>query len=88
MPVLCGILFLPKGIKAIEGVQKFALRVCTKSWRSNYNELLDYCDIPTMASRRKMAKLCLLFFDKVSTQPNMNWRTLLTQTLIETPCSS
>ncbi len=53
--------FLAKDIKAIEDVQKFALRVCTKSWRSDYNELLDYCDIPTMASRRKVAKLCLLF---------------------------
>ncbi len=53
--------FLAKDIKAIEDVQKFALRVCTKSWHSDYNELLDYCDISTMASRRKTAKLCLLF---------------------------
>ncbi len=33
-------LFLVKDIKAIEGVQKFALRVCTESWCSDYNELL------------------------------------------------
>ncbi len=54
--------FLAKDIKAIEDVQKCALKACTSHGALlNYNELLDYCDIPTMASRRKMAKLCLLF---------------------------
>ena len=52
---------LVKDVKVIEDVQKFALRVCSKSWNSNYESLLSYCRVPTLSNRRKVLKLCLLF---------------------------
>ena len=52
---------LVKDVKLIEDVQKFALRVCSKSWNSNYESLLSYCRIPSLSNRRKVLKLCLLF---------------------------
>ena len=52
---------LAKDIKSIEDVQKFALRVCTKSWESDYNSLLLMCNVDLMSDRRKFAQLCLLF---------------------------
>ena len=52
---------LVKDVKLIEDVQKFALRVCSKSWNSNYESLLSYCRVPTLSNRRKVLKLCLLF---------------------------
>ena len=51
---------LEKDIKLIVDVQKFALRVCSKSWNSNYESLLSYCHVPTLTNRRKVLKLCLL----------------------------
>ena len=45
----------------IENVQKFALRVCSKSWSSDYATLLDTLSIPTLSDRRDTLKLCLLF---------------------------
>ena len=52
---------LAKDVKLMEDVQKFALRVCSKSWNSNYESLLSYCRVPTLSNRRKVLKLCLLF---------------------------
>jgi len=52
---------LVKDVKLIEDVQKFALRVCLKSWNSNYESLLSYCRVPTLSNRRKVLKLCLVF---------------------------
>ena len=52
---------LAKDIKAIEDVQKFGLRVCTKNWDTNYDSLLLTCNIESMADRRTFTRLCLLF---------------------------
>ena len=52
---------LSKNILAIEGTHKFALRVCLKNWRANYDLLLNLAQLPQLSSRRKFLKLCLLF---------------------------
>ena len=52
---------LVKDIVAVENVQKFALRVCSKQWNSSYDTLLTALTVPTLASRRKTQKLCTLF---------------------------
>ena len=53
--------FLKKDIELIENVQKFALRVCTKSWDSNYSSLLQTSHLPSLQTRRLHTKLCNLF---------------------------
>ena len=52
---------LSKNILAIEGTQKFAMRVCLKNWRADYDLLLNLAHLPRLSSRRKFLKLCLLF---------------------------
>ena len=52
---------LRKDMQALENVQKFALRVCFKSWSSNYATFLDTLSIPTLSDKRDTLKLCLLF---------------------------
>ena len=47
--------------EAIENVQKFALRMCTRSWNSDYEELLATADLPSLKDRRSRACLCHLF---------------------------
>ena len=53
--------FLKKDIELIEDVQKFALKVCTKSWDASYSRLLETSHLPSMKTRRQYAKLCNLF---------------------------
>ena len=48
-------------IIAIENVQKFALRMCTKSWDSNYDDLLVATSLPSLESGRSHSSLCHLF---------------------------
>ena len=38
-------------IDIIESVQKYALRVCTKSWELSYNDLLNATSIPPLHKR-------------------------------------
>ena len=45
-------------IATIKNVQKFALRMCTKSWGSNYEDLLAAMNLPSLETR---ACLCHLF---------------------------
>ena len=46
----------------LEGVQKFALKVCIKNWSSGYESLFQPCNLSTLASRRHSdLKLCLLY---------------------------
>ena len=45
-------------IEAIENVQKFALRMCTKSWDSDYDNLLTVTNLPSLKDRRTQACLC------------------------------
>ena len=52
---------LKKDIQMLENVQKFALRICSKSWNSDYDTLLGTLNIPTLSNRRETLKLCLLF---------------------------
>ena len=47
--------------KDVENVQKFALRVCTKSLDANYSSLLEMSGLPSLESRRVNAKLCNLY---------------------------
>ena len=48
-------------INSLERVQKFALKVCTKSWSFGYESMFQSCNLPTLAIRRHYMKLCLLY---------------------------
>ena len=48
-------------IELLENAQKFALRVCMKSWNSTYQELLTCAKLPSLQDRRTRASLCHLF---------------------------
>ena len=52
---------LKKDITLLEDVQKFALKVCTKSWDQDYNTLLAKSCLPSLQTRRHQAKLCNLY---------------------------
>jgi len=45
----------------LENVQKFALRMTTRSWDISYQDLLELVDLPTLEHRRLEARLCLLY---------------------------
>ena len=48
-------------INSLEAVQKFAMRVCTKRWSSNYNALLNAYRVPSLRKRRLILKLSYLY---------------------------
>jgi len=48
-------------IDALESVQKYALRMCLKSWDSNYAELLAAANLPPLQKRRIQLSLCHLY---------------------------
>ena len=48
---------LKKDIQALENVQKFALRICSKSWSSDYDTLRDTLSISTLSNQREALKL-------------------------------
>ena len=52
---------LQSHINALESLQKFALKVCTKKWNVNYENLLELSGLSTLASRRTTLKLCFLY---------------------------
>ena len=52
---------LVKDVEKLEGVQKFALRICLKKWELDYSSLLLISNLPTLANRRKYFKLCTMF---------------------------
>ena len=52
---------LKSHIKALESLQKFALKVCTKKWNASYENLLEIFGLSTLASRRTNLKLCFLY---------------------------
>ena len=54
--------YLIKDIQKLESIQRFALKVCLKSWDGNYSEHLCACKLPCLADRRKM--LCLMYLYK------------------------
>ena len=53
---------LEKDIAALESVQSFATKVCTKAWEDvNYDERLGMLNLPTLKARRYFLKLCFLY---------------------------
>ncbi len=60
----CRLRFCPshflRNIKRVEIVQKFGLKMCLMNWDSDYQELLDLCQLPTLENRRLYLKLCTL----------------------------
>ena len=52
---------LKRDIKALESVQKFALRVCMKSWHTGYADVLTAAKFPTLQSRRLLLGLCHMY---------------------------
>ena len=52
---------LSKDIWALESVQKFALRVCSKGWTTDYQSLLDKFQLPSLENRRLFLSLCKFF---------------------------
>ena len=52
--------YLIKDRKILEDVQKFACRVCSKNWHTDYQNLLDTLHIPRLEARRKAMRLCFL----------------------------
>ena len=53
--------YLLKDIKQLEDVQKFAFRLCMKSWGGNYDNLLHQAQMPTLKNRRNYLKVSTLF---------------------------
>ena len=48
-------------IEALEKVQRFALKMCTKSWDSSYEDMLTFCNLPTLCQRRHVLNLTFLY---------------------------
>ena len=48
-------------IEALEKVQKYALKICTKSWDASYEDLLSKESLPSLQQRRIQTSLCHLF---------------------------
>ena len=56
---------LIKHTESLEKVQKFALKVCTKSWNSTYSSLSSQMDLPRLDQRRVQLKLFFNSFIKI-----------------------
>ena len=52
---------LSKDKQELESVQRFACRVCTKSWDDAYCDMLHTLNIPLLSERRKLLKMCHLY---------------------------
>ena len=39
-------------VQALEGVQKFALRICSRNYTAGYEEMLDMFMLPSLEDRR------------------------------------
>lgn len=48
-------------VKLIEGVQKFALKMCAKSWNESYETLLDMCQLQSHEDRRLLTDMTMMF---------------------------
>ena len=53
--------FLIKDIQMLESVQKFALKMCCKSWDSSYDENLQQSLLPELSARRKYLNLSYFY---------------------------
>ena len=45
----------------LEGVQKYALRICSKQWHLSYDELLQKFHVPKLSTRRLYFRLATMF---------------------------
>ena len=54
--------YLAKDVQKLESIQKFALKVCLKSWDGSYGDHLQACSLPHLVERRKF--LCLMYLYK------------------------
>ena len=52
---------LAKEITLLENVQKFACKICCKSWLMDYDSMLAYLDIPSLQQRRLRLKANLMY---------------------------
>ena len=48
-------------VKLIKGVQKFALRMCTKNWKESYETLLNMCQLQSHEVRRIYIDMSTMF---------------------------
>lgn len=53
--------YLEKDKNTLEKVQKFACKVCCKSWDAEYENLLEELHLPTLETRRTHLKLCTFY---------------------------
>ena len=53
--------YTAKDCDLVESVQRFAGRVCLKSWDIGYPEILNSLNLPSLETRRKVQKLILLY---------------------------
>lgn len=53
--------FSAKDCDILEGVQRFASRVCLKTWQYEYPDMLKTLDLPALKTRRKIAKLMMMY---------------------------
>ncbi len=51
----------PICLRTIEGIQKFAFRICAKSLEERYEDLLQLFNLPAMSERRLYLDLCTMF---------------------------
>ena len=51
----------PKRHDALESIQRFASKICTRNWSLSYHQHLKLLDLDTLAFRRKILKLCFLY---------------------------
>ena len=52
---------LEKDILCLEKVQKFALRICIKDYHESYENLLEFCKVPSLKKRRLFLCLCTFY---------------------------
>ena len=52
---------LNKDTSALEKVQKFGLRICSRNWNASYQELLDTFHLPSLENRRLYLSLSTFF---------------------------
>ena len=53
--------FSAKDCDILEGVQRFASRVCLKTWQCEYPDMLEALELPTLKTRRKVQKLTTMY---------------------------
>jgi len=53
--------YMSKDVQLLEKVQKFALRICSKCYLTEYEELLELFDISSLENRRLFLSLCTLY---------------------------